>query len=114
MKRVILLVVMSLLTVTYLSAQKAEKVSKSAKKAKTEIVVYSVEMDCEGCLNKIKKELTFAKGVKELHLSLENQLVAVKFDPSKTDKEKLAEAVNKLGHKATEQESREKLPDSWK
>jgi len=110
MKRVILLVVMSLLTVTYLSAQKVEKV----KKAKTETVVYSVDMDCEGCLNKIKKELTFAKGVKELHLSLENQIVAVKFDPSKTDKEKLAGTIKQLGHTATEQESKENLPENWK
>lgn len=112
MKRVMLLSVLSLLMVTYMTGQKVEKVEK-VKKEKTETVVYLVSMDCEGCLNKIKKELTFAKGVKELYLNLETQIVAIKFNPSKTDKEKLAEVIKKMGHTATEQQSKEKLPVNW-
>ena len=110
MKKVLLLAVLSLLTVTYISAQKVEK----AKKAKTETVVYSVNMDCEGCLNKIKKELTYTKGVKDMYLNLSDELVAVKFDPSKTDKAKLMATIKKLGYTVTEQNSKEKLPSNWK
>ena len=111
MKKVLLLAVLSLLTVTYISAQKVEK----AKKAKTETVVYSVNMDCEGCLNKIKKELTYTKGVKEMHLNLIGKIVAIKFDPSKTDKEKLMATIKKLGYTVTYlQQSEEWIPNSWK
>ena len=111
--KVISLIAVSLFLMTNLSAQKAEKASKS-KAAKTEIVVFKVNMDCEGCLNKIKKELSFIKGVKDLYLNLDNQIVAIKFQPSKTDREKLKDVIKKLKHEASELESFEKLPENWK
>ena len=113
MKRVFFMVVILLMATTLVSAQDADKSSKKVK-IKTEIVVYTVDMDCESCLNKIKKELTFAKGVKDLYLNLENNVVGVKFDPAKTDKDKLAEAIKKLGHTVEEQQTKDLLPDTWK
>jgi copper chaperone CopZ len=111
-EKLIFVIVISLLSVMNMSAQKAEKV-KSAKKAKTETVVYSVNISCDNCVNKIKKQLSFEKGVKDLHFSLEDKVVAVKFDPTKTDRKKVFETIKKLGYIVSEQETIEKAPKSW-
>ncbi|MCL2073594.1 MAG: cation transporter [Marinilabiliaceae bacterium] len=109
-----LLIVVSLFIVTTMSAQNVEKQAKQPKQAKTEIVVFSVSLDCQNCVNKVTKEISFEKGVKDLYVSLEDGIVAVKFQPTKTDKEKLKEALIKLEYEVSELQSREKLPDKWK
>jgi len=108
--KLISLIVISLFLVTNLSAQKAQKVAKTPK---TETVVFSVKMDCESCLNKIKKQLAYEKGVKDLYLSLADDIVAIKFTPAKTDKEKLMAVIKKLEFEVTEIQSKESLPDKW-
>lgn len=67
-------------------------------------VVFSVEpkMSCQNCEKKIKTNIRFEKGVKDIATSLEAQTVTVKFDPAKTSKEKIAKAFDKIGYKATE------------
>ena len=112
--KIIFLMVVSLLVVANISSQNVEKESKSSKQAKTEIVVCSVNMDCQGCVNKVKNKLTYEKGVKDLYLNLDDGIVAIKFQPSKTDKEKLMETIRKMEYEVTELQSREKLPDNWK
>ncbi|MDR2926919.1 MAG: heavy-metal-associated domain-containing protein [Cytophagaceae bacterium] len=114
MNKVFCLIVASLLMVTGMSAQKAEKASKAVKKAKTEIVVCTVSMHCDNCVAKIKKQLSFEKGVKDLYLNLDDKMVAVKFQPAKTDKEKLMKAIKDLGYEVSEEQSKEKLPEAWK
>ena len=111
--RLVFLTVVSLFFVTNISAQNVEKKAKKPKQVKTEIVVYSVSMDCQGCLNRVKKELTYTKGVKDLYLNLDDTIVAVKFQPAKTDKEKLKDAIKKLDLEVSELQSREKLPAAW-
>ena len=84
------------------AAVSAQDVQKSAKTNKTEQVVFSVNIHCNGCEQKIKKHIAYEKGVKDLTTQLDKQLVTVWFQPDKTDKSKLKKAIEKLGYTCTE------------
>lgn len=74
----------------------------SAQKKKEAEVTFSVNVDCPACVKKLESNLPFEKGVKDLKVSLEEQTVWFKYQPSKTTKEALAKAVEKFGYKVTE------------
>lgn len=79
------------------------------KKDKTpQTCTFSVNMDCQGCVDKITKQLAYEKGVRDLDISLENFTVAVTFRPDKTDKKHLAESIKKLGYEVKEVKKEEK------
>ena len=61
------------------------------------MVVFSVSIDCHSCEQKIKKNIAFEKGVKDLTTNLDKQLVTIKYQTNRTDKDKLKKAVEKLG-----------------
>ena len=67
------------------------------KKEKEEQVVFLVGMDCHKCEEKIKKNIPYEKGVKDLTTNLDKKLVTIKYQPSKTDKDKLKKSIEKLG-----------------
>ena len=75
----------------------------SAKENAKETVVFTVvpKMTCQNCVNKIKTNIRFEKGVNEITPALKAQKVTVTYDPAKTNKEKLVEAFKKIGYKAT-------------
>ena len=60
-------------------------------------VVFSVNIDCHSCEQKIKRNIELERGVRELTVSLEKQLVTIKYRTNRTDKEKLQNAIIKLG-----------------
>jgi copper chaperone CopZ len=66
-------------------------------------VVFKTEPDihCESCVNKIKNNIRFEKGVKAINPDLNTKLVTVQYDSEKTDIEKLQKAFEKIGYKAT-------------
>ena len=68
------------------------------KKSKAEIkeVVFHVNLHCNSCVKKVQENIAFEKGVKGLEVSLEKQIVAVKYDPAKTSVETLKNAIQKL------------------
>jgi len=70
---------------------------------KVETVVFKVEMDCQGCVRKIEKNIPFEKGVKDLKVDFKNQKVTVTFKTKATSKEKLAKAIKKLDFKVEEE-----------
>lgn len=74
----------------------------AAAKKKTETVVFATNMHCKNCTNKVRENLSYEKGVKDLEVDLKSNRITVTFDPSKTDKATLAKAINKLGYKAEE------------
>lgn len=78
----------------------------SAKKAATEpalaVFTLSPKMTCSNCENKIKSNIRFEKGVKEIITDLKGQTVSIKYDPAKTDKVKLETAFKKIGYTASE------------
>lgn len=70
---------------------------------------------CEMCKERIEKNLTFTKGVKEAFLNLDDKSVTVTYNPKKTDVDKIKAAISKTGYDADEviadQASHDKLPD---
>ncbi|MDE5686201.1 MAG: heavy-metal-associated domain-containing protein, partial [Paramuribaculum sp.] len=90
MKKIITLAFAIFMTLTAMAADKAT-------------VSFSVNptMTCQNCENKIKSNLRFEKGVKDIATSLADQLVTVSYDPARTSPEKLAEALKKIGYTAT-------------
>ena len=73
------------------------------KKAKAEIkeVTFNAHVHCAGCVKKIQENIAFERGVKDLHVCMEDQIVYIKYDSSKTNEEVLRKAIEKLGVKVT-------------
>jgi copper chaperone CopZ len=62
----------------------------------TSQVVFKVGMNCGGCKTKVEKNLANEPGVLNLNADLDNKLVTVNYDPSKTCEKHLAQAIAKL------------------
>ena len=67
------------------------------KKAEIKEVTFKVHLHCANCVKKVRENLSFEKGVKDLHICMEDQIVALKYDSSKTNEETLKNAIVKLG-----------------
>ena len=66
-------------------------------KANKQTVVLSCDLHCQGCCDKIMKNIAFEKGVKDIQCDLKNKEVTVVFDANKTDPETLLKAFEKIG-----------------
>ena len=92
--KVILAAVVFLFASNIVFAQERQAVKLKKNEA---LVVFSVSMDCHSCEQKVKKNIAFEKGVKDLTTNLDKQLVTIKYQTNKTDKDKLQKAIVKLG-----------------
>lgn len=72
--------------------------------AETKTTVFNVnpKMSCQNCENKIKSNLRYEKGVKDIKTSLDDQTVTVTYDDAKTSPEKIASGFKKIGYTAAE------------
>lgn len=97
MKKLILLVFAAFLAVLANAQTKKE-------------VVFTTEPEihCESCVNKIKNNIRFEKGVKSINPDLSTKLVTIQYDSEKTDPEKLIKAFAKINYKATIVEPKDK------
>ncbi len=103
MKRILMTAVAALvLAAPFAPAEAAffEYVAESPADKNVSEVVFSTNMHCDKCVNKISENLSFLKGVKDLKVSLKDQTISIKYDNRKTDEKTLAEAIRKLGYKA--------------
>jgi copper chaperone CopZ len=91
MKKLIVLL-LALMPLVGVFADKTEQ-TKSAKK---ETVVLSCDIHCQGCCDKIMKNIAFEKGVKDIVCDLKTKTVTVTFDPRKTDVETLLKAFERI------------------
>lgn len=102
MKRIIIIALAALIGFTVSAAEltvaDASASAQIFKKSKAEIkeVVFHVNLHCNSCVKKVQENIAFEKGVKGLEVSLEKQIVAVKYDPAKTSVETLKNAIQKL------------------
>lgn len=71
-----------------------------AKNDYRETVVLSCNLHCQGCCDKIMKNIAYEKGVKDLQFDLKNKTVTLTFDKRKTDLPTLLKAFEKLGKPA--------------
>ena len=77
-----------------------------------EQVVFFVNMHCQNCEQKIKKNIPYEKGVKDLTTDLAKQSVTIKYRTDKTDKDKLKKSIEKLGFTCEEvQKPKANIPE---
>ena len=62
------------------------------------VVTTTPEMHCEGCENKIKKNIRFVKGTKKIETSVPNQTVTIVYDGRKTTYTDFESAFKKIGY----------------
>ena len=72
----------------------------TAKDIKTVVLTTTPQMHCENCENKIKGNLKFEKGVKDIVTDVKQQTVTVKYDADTTTPDKIAAAFGKFGYSA--------------
>jgi copper chaperone CopZ len=73
-----------------------------AKDIKTVVLTTTPQMQCHNCENKIKENIRFEKGVKEIVTDLETKNVTVTYDADKTNVENLIAGFKKIGYTASE------------
>ncbi|MBO4536680.1 MAG: heavy-metal-associated domain-containing protein [Bacteroidales bacterium] len=101
MKRFLFLALAVLLMAGTATAVQAQD-KKQKKNANLEEVTFVTTIDCKNCVKKVEANLPYEKGIKDLKVNLDDRTVWIKYDPAKTDKEKLAAAIVKLGYEAEE------------
>ena len=107
MKKTIILAIAALMTfsvssayaaTTDVTAQSSLTHKKPAKKKELKEVTFNVHLHCENCMKKVQENISFEKGVKDLHVCLDDQTVSIKYDAAKTTEDKLKAAIEKLGY----------------
>ena len=66
-------------------------------------VTFVTTIDCKNCVKKVEANLPFEDGIKDMKVDLPSKTVWIKYDTSRTNVEKLAKAIEKLGYKTIEQ-----------
>lgn len=89
MKKTLLLLAMTLVTLVAM-----------AKDIKTVVVTTTPQMHCENCENRIKNNLRFEKGVKDIETNIEQQTVTITYDADKTTVEKILKGFEKFNYSA--------------
>lgn len=84
-------------------------VAAMGKDLKTVTFTTTPQMHCANCEQKIKGNLRFERGVKEIKTQVEEQKVIVTYDADKTSVEKLLKGFEKFGYKARQLKEGEKV-----
>jgi len=61
-------------------------------------VVFASTVHCDKCGLKVRENISFEKGVKDLKVDVPGKTITVVFNPAKTDTLKLKKAIKKLGY----------------
>ena len=73
-----------------------------AKDIKTAVFTTSPEMHCESCEKKIKGNLRFEKGIKNIITDLKTKTVTIKYDADKTNVQNIIKGFKKIKYEAKE------------
>lgn len=103
MKRFLTLLTALLLVGSF--AFSADAQNRRKKESKYQEVTFVTSIDCKNCVKKVEAKLPDEKGIKDMKVTLADKTVWIKYDATKTDKEKLAAAINRIGFEATEIEA---------
>ena len=71
-----------------------------AAKPDKQVVVLSCDLHCQGCCDKIMKNIAFEKGVKDIVCDLKTKTVTITYDANKTDIPTLLKAFEKISKPA--------------
>ena len=69
------------------------------KKKDVEEVTFIVNIDCPNCVKKVEEKLPFEKGVRDMKVVLEDRTVWIQYSSKKTNKARLAAAIERIGYK---------------
>lgn len=69
-------------------------------KTQSREALFQTNLHCKNCAAKIQDNVSFEKGVKDLTIDVDAKTVRIVYNPSKTNVDKLAEAIRKLGYTA--------------
>lgn len=97
MKHILIIVLMALMPMTTLLAADNAPGGKSGNK---QTVVLACDMLCQGCCDKIMKNIAWEKGVKDIVCDLKTKTVTLTFDTRKTDLDTLLKAFERIGKPA--------------
>lgn len=73
----------------------------SAKDIKTVVLNTAPEMHCSSCENKIKSNIRFEKGIKDIQTNLKDKTVTITYDADQTDVDKIIAGFKKIDYVAT-------------
>ena len=79
----------------------AKSPTETTKQSNKRTVVLHCVLHCQGCCDKIMKNIAWENGVKDLVCDLQKKTVTVTYDTRKTDLETLLKAFEKIGKPAT-------------
>lgn len=89
--KLILLLVVAAVTPVTLFSQKPATASE---------IKIQTSAQCEMCKDRIEKAMAYEKGVKKSDLDLKNKVLTVSYNPSKTNPDKIRNAVSMVGYDA--------------
>lgn len=73
-----------------------------AKDIKTVVLKTQPEMHCANCEKKIKDNIRFEKGIKNIETNLGTKTVTIEYDADKTNVQNIIEGFKKIKYEATE------------
>ena len=113
MKKYLFIIICSVFCTLSVSAANGLSVKRSNNR---QTVVLSCDLHCQGCCDKIMKNIAFEKGVKDLVCDLDTKTVTLTYDTTKTDLPTLLKAFEKIRKpaKVKEPESQEPKAKSSK
>ena len=106
MKKYLLIIICSVFCALSASAANGP----SAKRSNRQTVVLSCDIHCQGCCDRIMKNIAFEKGVKDIVCDLKTKTVTVTYDANKTDVPTLLKAFEKIHKPATVKEVESQEP----
>ena len=83
-----------------IAALAANVAAVGAKDIKTVVFTTQPQMHCQNCENRIKGNVRFVKGVKQIETNVEKQTVTIQYDADKTTPAKIQEGFKKIGYEA--------------
>lgn len=100
MKTIIILLSLMLAAPVYAGTTLPSETAVSAPKKDIRTVTFKSSMHCENCVKKLTDNLAYAKGVKDLKISLDENRITVSYDAAKTSEDAIAAIIKKLGYTA--------------
>ena len=102
MKKIIALFAMLALVAGVAMAAPAQKTEK-----KIATVVFTTDIDCQHCAQKVLNSIPYEKGIKDVKVDVKAKTVTVKFDEAKNNIENLKKAFAGIKVKVTKTETKE-------
>lgn len=94
------ILITSLILILSLGGMSNLMAQKKAKKGET--ITIKTSAQCEMCKERLEMAMAYEKGVYESELDLETKDFVIRFNPKKTDAEKIKDAISKTGYDADE------------